>query len=218
MFPAYLLTDPGFWLFALFYVISVRLITKLSVWSLKKAGTPPTIAKTLPLPVVILFSYLLLEQFFHQAEHVTQMYQFRVLGLAPSSSRGFVWFLDDEWNHFIFNGLYFTGLIVVFTYLLGHLRRIGVPKTFANVGFIYMFFILEGWHMVEHTYRIIHHVQGLCDQCAGIVDTATGIDRLTLHFFFNFAALLLPTVTYAWFGIFSRITPSLQWRKLLPKG
>lgn len=201
MVPFYLLSDPGFWSFAVLYVLTVRYFVKVCVWLLRKIGTPPAVVRTLPTWLLVLFAYLLVEQFFHQAEHVTQIYQFRILGLAPTSSRGFAWFLDDEWNHFIFNGLYFTGLLVVFIIMIKALTRQHIQRNIANVGFIYAFFALEGWHMVEHTYRIIQHVQGLCDQCAGILDPATGINRLYLHFLFNLLALLLPAVAYSWYGV-----------------
>ncbi len=201
MFPLYLFTDLGFWSFAVLYVLIVRYFVKVCVWLLHKIGTPPTVVRTLPTWIHILFAFLLVEQFFHQAEHVTQIYQFRILGLAPTSSRGFLWFLDDEWNHFVFNGLYFTGLLLVFAVMIRALIRQHVQRNVANVGFIYAFLILEGWHMVEHTVRIVQHVQGLCDQCPGILDPLTGINRLYLHFFFNLFALLLPSVSFVWYGV-----------------
>ena len=218
MFPAYLLSDPGFWSFSVLYVIVVRYFVKFCVKMLRKIGTPPTVAQVLPTWLLFLFAYLLIEQFFHQAEHVTQIYQFQILGLAPTSSRGFVWFLDDEWNHFVFNGLYFGGLIIVFTIIIKALNRQQTVRSIANVGFIYGFFVLEGWHMVEHTYRIMQHVQGLCDQCAGILDPLTGINRLYLHFFFNLFALLMPAVAYSWFGVTAELKRrfGFSMKKLLP--
>ncbi len=138
------------------------------------------------------------------------MYQFRFLGMPSAESHGFVWFLDDEWNHFTFNGLYLSGLIVVFTMVFRAMKKAGVKKDWAHTGFMYAFLWMEGWHMVEHTYRIVHHAQGLCDQCAGILDPLTGINRLTLHFWFNFLALILPAVVYMWFAVPALLAPRVK--------
>lgn len=201
MFPSYLLVDPGFWWFSLLYVVAVVVIVALCIWPLSRMSSRPAVASSLPLWLVILFTYLIIEQFFHQAEHITQMYQFQFLGMPASSSKGFVWFLDDEWNHFTFNGLYLTGLTIVFIPLLRRLRATNLHKVLAHTLFIGLFFIVEGWHMTEHTWRIIQHVQGLCEQCTGFLDVWTGIHRLIIHFWFNLAALVLPCVVYVWFGI-----------------
>jgi hypothetical protein len=144
---------------------------------------------------------LIIEQFFHEAEHVAQMYQFTFLGMSADTAHGFLWFLDDEWNHFTFNALYFVGTLFVFSQLLRGLDRAGIKRKIAHTGYMLVFFVLEGWHMCEHTYRIIHHIQGLCDECSGIIDTLTGIDRITLHFWLNFFALLFPVAVYMWYGM-----------------
>src|ERR1700676_2912195 len=78
MFPAYLLTDPGFWSFAALYVVSAIVVIYLLVWPYRRFATSPNSSGHLPLPrwLPIFFTLLLMYQFFHQAEHVTQMYQF----------------------------------------------------------------------------------------------------------------------------------------------
>ncbi len=208
MFPVYLLTDSGFWWFTVLYVVSVAIVVVVLATPLKRFATPVSIP--LPAWVVALFTYLIIEQFFHQAEHVTQMYQFAFLGMSAHDAHGFVWFLDDEWNHFVFNGLYLIGLTIVFTVILKNMRHAGVRWSVAHTGYIFAFFVLEGWHMTEHTVRILQHVQGLCDQCPGIIDTVTSINRLVLHFWFNFIALTLPTASYVWFGIPGQVLSRLQ--------
>lgn len=200
MFPIQYLGQIDFWVFTIFYIFSVYGAVQLILMVPRKSNTPPRFHLGLPKWVMPLFTLLLIEQFFHQAEHVTQMYQFKVIGLAASDAHGFVWFLDEEWNHFVFNTVYFFGLVAVFGMILQALNKNGITKSWANVGFIYAFLIWEGWHIVEHTYRIIHHVQGLCDQCAGILDPVTGIDRLVIHFWLNFVALTLPAAVYVWYG------------------
>ena len=215
MFPSYLLTDRGFWAFAAFYVLSVVIIVPLMLLIPRRTSNRPDSRAFVPTWVVVLFTYLIIEQFFHQAEHVTQMYQFQFLGMTAGDSHGFVWFLDDEWNHFVFNALYMTGITIVFAMLYRSLRAGGIAKTFAHTGYMVMFLFLEGWHMVEHTYRIIHHAQGLCDQCAGILDPASGINRLVIHFWFNFFALIFPVAVYVWYGLPELLKQRLQ-RKRSP--
>lgn len=211
MFPAYLLNDPGFWLFCLLYVIAVAVTVELVLIPHRRIAKKPVIEGLMPAAVVLLFTYLIVEQFFHQAEHITQMYQFQFLGIPARDAHGFVWFFDDEWNHFTFNGLYLTGLCVVFYFLYRAMRQARIPRTLPYIGLMVAFLIIEGWHMVEHTYRIIHHVQGLCDQCEGILDPLTGINRLLIHFWFNYIALLLPAAMYVWFGL-----PRMLWT-LIPR-
>ncbi len=205
MFPTYLLTDSGFWWFSFLYMVGVAVIVGILLLLQRYLSVPPQVGKHIPIFISVLFTYLVIEQFFHQAEHVAQMYQFAFLNIPAHDAHGFVWFLDEEWNHFIFNSLYFTGVIVVFIYLLRALKKSGIRKTAAHVGFIVIFSIWEGWHMIEHTYRIIHHVQGLCDECSGIIDQWFGINRLVLHFWFNFFALVFPMVVYIWYGVPSGI-------------
>lgn len=201
MFPSYLLDDSGFWLFSAFYAVSVVVCTALAAGGLRLIAKPPRITEHIPYWVAILFSLLLIEQFFHQAEHITQMYQFGFLGMPANQSHGFVWFLDDEWNHFVFNAIYMTGMSTVFFFLIRGLWRTRQHFSVVHLSFIVVFLAMEGWHCVEHTWRIIQHVQGLCDQCAGILDPLTGINRLLIHFWFNFLALILPAVVYVWFGV-----------------
>lgn len=201
MFPTALLTDTGFWGFSALYTVSVATVTTLVVWMLSRFSVMPSIENHIPKWVAILFTILIIEQFFHQAEHVTQMYQFQFLGIQARDAHGFVWFLDDEWNHFTFNAIYMTGIVTVFIYLMRGLYRAKIAFTAINLVFIVLFFAMEGWHIVEHTYRIIQHVQGLCDQCAGILDPLTGINRLVIHFWLNFFALMMPAVVYVWYRI-----------------
>lgn len=201
MFPRELLTDGAFWSFSAFYAVSVVVVTAVFLWLLRWRKSPPRIGEHLPRWIAILFTFLLIEQFFHQSEHVTQMYQFGFLGFDARDAHGFLWFLDDEWNHFVFNTVYMAGMTTVFAFFLRGLRTSSIPFSVADLSFIAIFLVMEGWHIVEHTWRITQHVQGLCDQCPGILDPLTGIDRLVLHFWLNVFALIFPAVVYVWFGM-----------------
>jgi len=199
MFPKYLFTDLGFWFFTLLYTMGVGITVFLLLWPTQRGATRPPVQAARPKGLAIAFGLLLIYQFFHQAEHVTQMYQFEFLGLPSQEAHGIVWFLDEEWNHFIFNLGYTIGIGTVFGFLLRALARTQTPRTAANVGYMLVFLALEGWHLVEHTYRIIHHMQGLCSSCPGILDSWTSIDRLVLHFWFNYVALVLPAAVFVWY-------------------
>ncbi len=200
MFPAYLLADRGFWLFALLYVISVGIATALLILVSKRMFARPTLGR-LPKGIVPLFSALLVYQFFHQAEHVTQMYQFQFLGFTSEEAHGFVWFLDEEWNHFFFNLGYMIGVSLVFNSLLKSITKTGASIGAGAAGVMTVFLAMESWHLVEHTYRIMQHVQGLCEVCSGIVDGNFNVNRLAYHFWLNFFALVLPLTVYVWYGI-----------------
>ena len=140
------------------------------------------------------------------------MYQFAYLGMSAQDSHGIVWFLDDEWNHFLFNWAYAIGTTFVFVYIMKALKKSKTPFHIAHILFIALFFIVEGWHLVEHTVRITEHIQGLCDQCPGIIDVVFGINRLVLHFWFNFFALLIPSAVFVWYRIPERIMNSKKRR------
>lgn len=201
MFPTYLFSDSGFWIFSVLYAGSVALSTFICVWIMKKLGKQPAVQAAIPRWAAILFLLLIIYQFFHQAEHVSQMYQFKFLGMPSSESHGIVWFADDEWNHFLFNLGYFSLMWLVFAKLLKALRISGVQRTLLNIIVIYSFLIMEGWHVIEHTYRIINHVQGVCEFCSGIADSILGINRLLYHFWMNFLALLMPLLVFFWYGV-----------------
>jgi hypothetical protein len=207
MFPSYLLTDPAFWLFATLYVVSVLFASFLLVAPQWKFVKRPEILHSLPRFVPYLFTGLLIYQFFHQAEHVTQMYQFAFLGFRAADAHGFVWFFDLEWNHFIFNFGYMIGVSIVLCAILRALKKNGLGYSFAHTWAIFAFLIMEAWHLVEHTYRLSHHIRGICDSCPGIIDTVTGVDRLLLHFWLNFFALTLPAAVYIWFGLYKKVIP-----------
>lgn len=210
MLPIYLFSDPGFWLFSLIYTAGVAIGTALLVWPIRQLSQRPRVNRAVPISIAILFVVVLIYQFFHQAEHVTQMYQFRFLGFSAQEAHGIVWFLDDEWNHFVFNLGYTIFVTVLFAFLFRALHKTRTPWKISHVGYMLAFLVLEGWHLVEHTYRIIHHVQGLCDQCPGIIDTAFDINRLVLHFWLNFFALILPAAVFVWYRIPEQI---FLWRR-----
>ena len=132
------------------------------------------------------------------------MYQFSTLGLSASESHGIIWFLDFEWNHFVFNMGYLAGLIAITVFIVRGLKKSNQKINALVLSPVIVMMVLEGWHCIEHSLRIYRHITTGCEPCAGIVDVAFGITQLKLHFWFNFFALILPIVSVLWYGMHTR--------------
>lgn len=142
--------------------------------------------------VVLLLSALLL-QTFHEMEHIAQFYQRWWLGVGPQEAHGILFFLDVEWNHFIFNALYFPLLAVILFFLLFYpefrsmrQRRMGR----IELGFFVLAFLLQGYHVIEHTVRMGQFFRLGCTPCPGILGWY--FDLVYLHFAINTVTWLLP--------------------------
>lgn len=144
--------------------------------------------------VVALLLSALLVQTFHEIEHIAQFYQRWWLGAGPQEAHGILFFLDVEWNHFVFNALYFLLLAWVLFFLLfdpqfqslgqRHIGRVGL-------GFFVSGFLIQGYHVFEHTVRMGQFFQLGCTPCPGILGWY--FDLVYLHLTLNSATLLLPT-------------------------
>ncbi len=58
--------------------------------------------------------------------------------------------------------------------------------------------VVQGWHAIEHTWRIVKHVRQGCEPCSGIADRLFEIPLIPLHFWFNVLALTLPLILFFW--------------------
>src|SRR2546422_9370465 len=90
-------------------------------------------------PWLATFTLLVFAQSAHLLEHVAQIFQIHVLGLAGPDARGIVGQLDVEWVHFIWNG----AVVVTLGALLLHDRSnrwLVLATAFAS------------WHLVEHDF------------------------------------------------------------------
>ena len=202
-FPMYLFSDWRYWGFlALYILVTVKVIQ----WTLRYApGAKERVAQFpahyVSTSAVLIFTNALVYQIFHHLEHVTQIFQWWYMGLPPPKAKGIIFFADLEWNHFIFDMGYFILLMIgtmVFLRTWWHSgQKLGKVGAFLLIGMN----SVQGWHAIEHTYRIMHHVQLGCEPCAGIVDQITGIPLIPLHFWFNVLALTFPLMIYFWFGM-----------------
>ena len=126
-------------------------------------------------------------QGFHWIEHLAQVYQHWWLSLPIKESKGILFFLDLEWNHFVFNSVYF--LLLVFVWFRIQKTSFPVAMRFLIVGTL-----IQGYHVIEHTVRIWQHIQTACEPCKGILGWY--VDGVYLHFIFNTLVFLLPLIAF----------------------
>jgi hypothetical protein len=174
------------------------------------------IAATAKLSTVYVFAAAMLAQTLHYSEHVVQLYQHAVLGLSISQSHGLVYFLDFEWNHFVFNSAYFLALGVVFLQCKFYqIREPAGGVRFASLAFTTGFFV-QGYHVIEHSVRIVQFYQTGCTPCPGILGRY--FDGVYLHFLFNSVVYVLPLIAFIAYGFHVRLKYPFSGRaKLLPE-
>lgn len=126
-------------------------------------------------------------QGFHWIEHFAQVYQHWWLSLPIKESKGILFFLDLEWNHFVFNFIYLLLLVAVW-----FLLRRKVSRTV--IWFLATGTLIQGYHLIEHTVRIWQHIQTACEPCKGILGWY--IDGVYLHFTFNTLVFVLPLAVF----------------------
>ncbi|MDO8648990.1 MAG: hypothetical protein Q7R81_04380 [Candidatus Peregrinibacteria bacterium] len=204
--PSYVFTDWRYWVYLALYVL---LTAKVVRWALRGRIIRDRLA-AVPLEdvswgAVIIFGNAIVYQIFHHYEHLTQIYQFWYLGLPPKISKGVLFFFDVEWNHFIFDAGYFLMLFAASALLLRKWWQAGHHVDRIGGTFIAGTLLVQGWHAIEHTFRITKHVTIGCEPCPGIADTLLGIRLIPLHFWFNVFALTLPLLVFVWFSMHRKI-------------
>jgi hypothetical protein len=148
-----------------------------------------------------LFTAVVVIQGIHVVEHMIQLAQIYVFGVADDDALGFLGYLiqfndTEEWLHLGFNLAYLTSL-----YLLVWPMRKFVPFSiplWAFVVFVAGGVAVESWHEVEHVVIMSHVIRNHGCPCPGIGDAALGVSDTVLHFFYN-AVAYAATVTPFWF-------------------
>lgn len=172
-----------------------------------------TVAATAKLMTVYVFAIALILQTFHITEHLAQVYQHAVIGLSIPQSHGILFFLDFEWNHFIFNSVYFIVLGVIFIqcrFFDGH--GPAGEKRLASLAFT-AGFLIQGYHVIEHSVRMTQFYQTGCTPCAGILGRF--FDGVYLHFTLNAAVYILPLIAFLAYGFHLRLKyPLTGYRRL----
>lgn len=124
-------------------------------------------------------------QGFHWIEHLAQVYQHWWLSLPIKESRGILFFLDLEWNHFVFNSVYLLLLAAAWFLLQGIVSHVVIRFLAAGT-------LIQSYHLVEHMVRIWQHIQTTCEPCKGILGRY--VDGVYLHFVFNTLVFILPLI------------------------
>ena len=130
-----------------------------------------------------LFYVLVVTQTGHFLEHVAQMIQLHLLGLAGGDARGVFGALDIEWVHFVWN----TWVLLAVLVLL-------VP--FGANRWLRLTALLSGWHGLEHAFIFsvflmtgVSGTPGLLSQ-GGALRGGLPIGRPDLHFIYNLVETL----------------------------
>lgn len=142
-------------------------------------------------PWLALFYVLAVTQTGHFFEHVAQMIQLHVLGLAGRSAQGVIGTLDIEWVHFIFN----TWVAIAAPILLWRFRK--NPWLQAAT-------ILACWHEIEHITIMAAFLStgkvgtpGLLSR-GGLLGGGIPLVRADLHFLYNLAETVPLVVAFVW--------------------
>ena len=163
--------------------------------------------QTLDRAFLPMFTAIVLIQGVHVIEHVIQLMQVYLFGVAEDNALGFLGYFiqfndTEEWLHFAFNA---TFLLALFALTLPMRRRVPQPIPFwAFAVFVVGALGLETWHVVEHTVIIANVIKNSGCPCPGIGDVALGISDTQLHFVYN-AIAYLSTVVPFWFLMKRRV-------------
>ncbi len=199
-FPAYIFSDTRFW----FFLLCNGLLVTVGAWHLvrimkRHQPAPIAIAASMTTFTFAAFMTSYVLQVFHQVEHVAQVYQYWLLQLPASQAHGIVFFADLEWNHFLFNLCYEIALGISALGFIRVLYRTDNATSF-NLFVVFYPLIIQGWHVVEHSVRIMEHMRVGCSPCPGILDTLFGVPLIPLHYWFDLSMLFLQGVLFIWFG------------------
>jgi hypothetical protein len=156
---------------------------------------------TLGRPAFLFMSAVVVIQGGHVVEHVVQLAQVFVFGVAEDDALGLLGYViqfngTEEWLHLGYNGFYLLALYA----LILPLWRI-TPDVLPMR--VFVFFVaasvwLETWHMVEHGVIISRVVANGGCPCPGIGDVALGLSDTILHFGYNVLAYAGIAVAFAY--------------------
>lgn len=132
-------------------------------------------------------------QSFHMLEHLVQVYQVHVAdaeirsGLAGQK-------VDTEWVHFVYN-------LAVLAFLVWAWRLVRPGGALAGgvgkgAGFLLAALVVQGYHMAEHTAKLIQHLSLGIDPAPGIIGGAAGL--VWFHFGINltvYVGMAIPVIS-----------------------
>lgn len=142
-------------------------------------------------------------QSFHMLEHIVQIHQHAILGWSIQDSSGLFAVLNLEEIHWVYNFAYLILLAIIFkkcSFFKIHDR----PDSYK--AFVLLFnisFFLQGYHVVEHSVRLIQYIQTQCLPCSGILGPF--VDGIYLHFTLNFLVFIYPLAAFFVLGFHKKI-------------
>jgi hypothetical protein len=136
----------------------------------------------------------------HVFEHVVQLTQVYVLGVADDDALGLLGYLiqfngTEEWLHLGFNSLYLASLYALIL-PLWRITPAALPL-WAFLVFVFGSVWLETWHVIEHGVIIANVIANGGCPCPGIGDAALGVSDTILHFFYNVLAYVGVVIAFA---------------------
>jgi hypothetical protein len=148
-----------------------------------------------------LFTAVVVIQGIHVVEHIIQLAQVYVFGVAEDDALGLLGYViqfndTEEWLHLVFNATYLLALYALILPMRAYVPY-GVPS-WAFAAFVAGAAGLESWHMIEHGVIIANVVRNSGCPCPGIGDAALGVTDTQLHFVYN-AAAYTATVLPFWY-------------------
>jgi hypothetical protein len=151
-------------------------------------------------PFLLLFGALVVIQGVHMFEHVVQLAQVTVFGVAEDDALGLLGYVlaiqgTEEWLHLGFNGSYLLGLIALVVPLW---RRVPSPLPLSAFAVFAGGVALETWHSAEHAVIIANVLANEGCPCPGILDSRTGVSDTYLHFGYNAAVYAAVVVAFVY--------------------
>jgi hypothetical protein len=147
------------------------------------------------------YTAVVIVQSIHVVEHVIQLVQVYLLGIADDDALGLLGYVfefqgTEEWLHLVFNALYLTGLSLIAVGLLrSPAARAAIPAwVFAMLLFFGVW--LEAWHVIEHAVIIANVVSNDGCPCPGILDARLGVSDTILHFIYNLIAYIATALPF----------------------
>jgi len=166
-----------------------------------------------PQATALLFLEAVLLQGFHQVEHVVQVVQRSVLGVANGAGvLGSVF--DIEPVHMVYNAA-FLGLLAA-VYLGARGNRVAIPRRASLVlGLLGLSLVLQSYHTVEHVVKMWQFSQSGLNGTPGIL--GHWVPVVYLHFWYNtliYAPALAAFLVGGYVGASRRALAGLSRRRL----
>jgi hypothetical protein len=168
-----------------------------TTWRLGAGESRPPIGRLL----FAFYAAVVLIQSVHVVEHVIQLIQVYLLGIADDDALGLLGYVfefqgTEEWLHLGFNVLFLSGLcLIAFGLVRSRAARSTIP-TVALGAFLFFGVWLEAWHVIEHAVIIANVIANNGCPCPGIVDAQLGVSDTSLHFVYNVITHVATTVPF----------------------